>query len=57
MQFVTMVVSKSKDTSYMQAIHNYPMGEYFAFLVVSKSKDTSYMQAIHNASLSQAITM
>ena len=43
------VVSKSKDTSYLKAIHNRPVMIIMLLLVVSKSKDTSYLKAIHNS--------
>ena len=42
------VVSKSKDTSYLKAIHNSWFVVDARFVVVSKSKDTSYLKAIHN---------
>ena len=42
------VVSKSKDTSYLKAIHNVMLNNTIMILVVSKSKDTSYLKAIHN---------
>ncbi len=42
------VVSKSKDTSYLKAIHNYDSRFVTRINVVSKSKDTSYLKAIHN---------
>ncbi len=43
------VVSKSKDTSYLKAIHNSLTSVPGVFTVVSKSKDTSYLKAIHNS--------
>ena len=42
------VVSKSKDTSYLKAIHNQAVDYEELYDVVSKSKDTSYLKAIHN---------
>ena len=42
------VVSKSKDTSFLKAIHNVPGGWDNVLFVVSKSKDTSFLKAIHN---------
>ena len=45
---IEAVVSKSKDTSYLKAIHNTTSVRNESNLVVSKSKDTSYLKAIHN---------
>ena len=44
----SVVVSKSKDTSYLKAIHNIRTNFIIYYYVVSKSKDTSYLKAIHN---------
>ncbi len=44
------VVSKSKDTSFLKAIHNLVAPGSPAKVVVSKSKDTSFLKAIHNTS-------
>ena len=43
-----MVVSKSKDTSFLKAIHNAKQNLNILATVVSKSKDTSFLKAIHN---------
>ena len=43
--------SKSKDTSYLKAIHNYLVKLDGGCFVVSKSKDTSYLKAIHKKSI------
>ena len=42
------VVSKSKDTSFLKAIHNFQSTDSVRAIVVSKSKDTSFLKAIHN---------
>ena len=45
---VVEVVSKSKDTRFLKAIHNYLSLSHALRLVVSKSKDTRFLKAIHN---------
>ena len=42
------VVSKSKDTRFLKAIHNDYGFDMNANGVVSKSKDTRFLKAIHN---------
>ena len=42
------VVSKSKDTRFLKAIHNYNGNGNTGGAVVSKSKDTRFLKAIHN---------
>ena len=44
------VVSKSKDTRFLKAIHNQQFGINTNKEVVSKSKDTRFLKAIHNRS-------
>ena len=43
-----VVVSKSKDTRFLKAIHNDGVGYKSNAYVVSKSKDTRFLKAIHN---------